>query len=47
MAMDVSHFGVTNHRLNHVRFGIRQADRLQHMYANGSGVIVNNASVLG
>jgi len=33
--MDVSHFGVTNHRQKSIRFGIRQADRLSHIYAIG------------
>ncbi len=32
---DVSYFGVTNGRLPHRTFGIRQADRLFHMYAIG------------
>ena len=33
--MDVSYFGETTHRQKFVRFGIRQADRLSHMYAIG------------
>ena len=33
--MDVSYFGVTNHRQKFVRFGIRQADRLMHMHVVG------------
>ena len=33
--MDVSYFGETNHRRSFIRFGIRQADRLSHMYLIG------------
>jgi len=33
--MDVSYFGETTHRRKFVRFGIRQVDRLSHMYAIG------------
>ena len=33
--MDVSYFGLTNHRRKFVRFGIRQADRLMHMHIIG------------
>jgi hypothetical protein len=33
--MDVSHFGLTNHRQKFVPFGIRQADRLLHVYILG------------
>ncbi len=32
---DVSHFARTNHRSMRVRFGIKQADRLSHMYLIG------------
>lgn len=32
---DVSYFGVTNHRQKFVKFGIRQADRLMHLYIIG------------
>jgi hypothetical protein len=35
MDSDVSYIGVTNNRSRHVRFGIRQADRLLHMYIIG------------
>ena len=34
--MDISYFGQTNHHRKFVRFGIRQADRLSHMYAVGA-----------
>jgi hypothetical protein len=33
--MDVSYFGETNHHRKFVRFGIRQQDRLSHIYAIG------------
>jgi hypothetical protein len=33
--MDVSYFGETNHHRKFVRFGIRQQDRLSHVYAIG------------
>ncbi len=32
---DISYFGVTNHRLPHRTFGMKQADRLFHTYAIG------------
>lgn len=32
---EVSYFGETNHRNAHVRFGIKQPDRLSHMYIIG------------
>lgn len=32
---DISYFAVTNHRARHVPFGIRQADRLSHVYVIG------------
>jgi hypothetical protein len=32
---DISYFGRTNHRNTHTRFGIKQADRLSHMYVIG------------
>lgn len=35
MAMDISYFAQTNARNTYTRFGIRQADRLSHMYAIG------------
>lgn len=35
-SMDVSYFAETNHRGKHVRFGIKQADRLHHMYLLGA-----------
>ncbi|HTU12446.1 MAG TPA: DUF87 domain-containing protein [Allosphingosinicella sp.] len=34
-SMDVSYFGETNHRSKHIRFGIRQPDRLSHIYLIG------------
>jgi energy-coupling factor transporter ATP-binding protein EcfA2 len=34
--MDVSYFGLTNHRQTYIRFGIKQADRLSHMYVLGA-----------
>jgi energy-coupling factor transporter ATP-binding protein EcfA2 len=34
--MDVSYFGLTNHRQKFVRFGIKQGDRLSHMYVLGA-----------
>ncbi len=34
--MDVSYFAETNHHQKFVRFGIRQADRLSHMYVIGA-----------
>ena len=34
--MDVSYFAETNHHQKFVRFGIKQADRLSHMYALGA-----------
>lgn len=47
----VSYFGVTNHHQKFVRFGIRQADRLMHMYIIGmTGVgksTLMEASALG
>lgn len=33
--MDISYFGETNHRRDFRRFGIRQADRLSHLYLIG------------
>src|SRR5579863_10444594 len=33
--MDISYFAETNHRNHFQRFGIRQADRLSHIYAIG------------
>ena len=39
--MDISYFAETDHRAKHVRFGIKQADRLSHMYVLGAtGVVV-------
>lgn len=35
MASHISYFARTNHRNNHVSFGIKQADRLLHMYLVG------------
>ena len=32
---EISYFGVTNSRNRHTRFGIKQTDRLSHMYAIG------------
>ena len=34
--MDISYFAETDHRAKHVRFGIKQADRLSHMYVLGA-----------
>lgn len=34
--MDISYFAETNHRGKHTRFGIKQADRLSHMYVLGA-----------
>src|SRR5436305_1541054 len=33
--MEISYFGETNHRRNFVRFGIKQPDRLSHLYLIG------------
>jgi energy-coupling factor transporter ATP-binding protein EcfA2 len=33
--MEISYFGETNHRRNFTRFGIRQPDRLSHLYLIG------------
>lgn len=33
--MPISYFGETNHRQRYVRFGIKQADRLSHLYLLG------------
>jgi len=33
--MEISYFGETNHRQKFVRFGIKQADRLSHIYVLG------------
>lgn len=35
-AMDISYFAETNHHQKFVRFGIKQTDRLSHMYALGA-----------